>query len=57
MCGDCVLPVNPFCADSEAVDAAAGGAACFKNGSIVTEALSGRAAVLIVKLQEGNKFP
>lgn len=42
LCGDCVPFVIPFCGDSEVTDAAAGGAVCFKNGSIVMEAPSGK---------------
>lgn len=30
LCGDCVLYVNPFCADRDVRDAASGGAACSK---------------------------
>lgn len=50
LCGDCVLLVNPFCADSEATDAAAGGAAYFKNGSIVADMPSGSSGVVIVEI-------
>lgn len=50
LCGDYVLYVNPYCADLTAKDAAAGGAACFKNGSIVKEAPSGESGILIVEL-------
>lgn len=50
LCGDCVLFVNPFCADPGVTDAAAGGAACFENGSIVMEAPSGKSGILIVEI-------
>lgn len=50
LCGNCVLLVNPFCADTEATDAAAGGAVCFKNGSILAEAPAGKSGVLIVEI-------
>lgn len=50
LCGDCVLFVNPFCADPDVTDAAAGGAAYFKNGSIVMEAPSGKSGILTVKI-------
>ena len=50
LCGDRVLLVNPFCADSETTDVAAGGAAYFKNGNIVVDALSGENGVLVVEM-------
>lgn len=50
LCGDCVLLVNPFCADPGATNAAAGGAAWFKNGSIAAESPCGRSGVLIVEI-------
>lgn len=50
LCGDCVLLVNPFCADPGVTDAAAGGAACFKNGSIVAELPSGQSGYLTVEV-------
>lgn len=50
LCGDCVLLVNPFCADPGVVGAAAGGAAWFQNGSIVEEAPSGKSGMLIVEI-------
>lgn len=50
LCGNRVLLVNPFCADSEVTDAAAGGAAHFENGNIVKEAPSGKSGILIVEI-------
>lgn len=50
LCGDRVLLVNPFCADPEGSDAAAGGAAYFQNGSIMKEAPSGKSGILIVEI-------
>lgn len=50
LCGDCVLFVNPFCADPDVTDAAAGGAVYFKNGSIVMEAPSGKSGILTVEI-------
>lgn len=50
LCGDCVLFVNPYCADPEVTDAAAGGAACFRKGSIAEEMPSGRSGILIVRV-------
>lgn len=50
LCGDHVLLVNPFCADPEVTDAAAGGAAYFKNGQIVVEMTSGNSGALIVEI-------
>lgn len=50
LCGACVLLVNPFCTDPGVTDAAAGGAACFKNGSIVAELPSGQSGYLTVEV-------
>lgn len=50
LCGDCVLLVNPYCADADESDAAAGGAACFKSGSIVAEMPSGNSEILTVEV-------
>lgn len=50
LCGDCVLLTNPYCADTEIGDAAAGGAAYFKNGSIAEEKPSGKSGILIVEV-------
>ena len=50
LCGDCVLLVNPYCADAEETGVAAGGAAYFKNGSIVAEMPSGSSGVVIVEI-------
>lgn len=50
ICGKTVLLVNPFCADPEAVDCAAGGAAVFQNGEIVAELPAGQAGCLMFEL-------
>lgn len=50
VCGDCVLLVNPYCADAEETDAAAGGVAYFKNGSIAAEMPSGNNGAIIVEI-------
>lgn len=49
-CGDCVLFVNPFCADSNVTDAATGGAVHFQKGIIAEEAPAGKSGVLIVEI-------
>ncbi len=49
-CGDIVLCVNPFCADSKVNDSAAGGAVCFKEGKITDELPAGKIGVLVVDL-------
>lgn len=41
LCGDHVLLVNPFCADSCKADCVAGGAVYFKSGAIAEERLLG----------------
>jgi len=50
LCGECVLLVNPFCADPDAVGCAAGGAVYFRNGSIVKELPAGKSGILIVEV-------
>ena len=50
LCSDSILLVNPFCADTGITDAAAGGAAYFKNGNIIEEIPSGQSGILIVEL-------
>ena len=50
LCGDCVLLVNPYCADSEETDAAAGGVAYFKNGSISANMPVGNSGAIIVEI-------
>ena len=50
LCGKCVLLVNPFCADADAVDAASGGAVHFENGKIVAELPAGTIGHMIVEL-------
>lgn len=50
LCGDCVLLVNPYCADAEETDAAAGGVVYFKQGSIVADMPSGNSGAIIVEI-------
>ena len=50
LCGDCVLLVNPFCADADAMDSATGGAAYFQKGVIAAEIPSGHSEILIVEI-------
>ncbi len=50
LCGDCVHLVNPYCADAEGTDAAAGGSACFENGNIVADLPSGNSGMIIVEI-------
>ena len=50
LCGDCVLLVNPYCADPEASDAAAGGVVHFKNGIIAADMPSGNSGAIIVEI-------
>ena len=50
LCGDCVLLVNPFCADVDATDAATGGAVCFRNGGIATEIPAGNSEMMFVEV-------
>ena len=50
LCGDCVLLVNPYCADAEETDASEGGAAFFRNGSIVSELPAGNCGTMIVEV-------
>lgn len=50
LCGDCVLFVNPYCADVDVSDSAAGGAACFKNGIIAAEMPCGSSGTIIVEV-------
>lgn len=50
ICGKTVLLVNPFCADPEAVDCAAGGAAVFQKGGIVAELPAGQAGCLMFEM-------
>lgn len=47
LCGDCVLLVNPFCADPGAADAASGACIHFQDGKIKTERPAGSAGTLI----------
>ena len=48
--GDCVLLVNPYCADPDAPDVASGGLAYFRNGSIVSELSAGNSGTMIVEV-------
>lgn len=50
LCGDCVLLVNPYCADADVTGAAAGSAACFKGGRIAAEMPSGQSGMIIVEI-------
>ncbi len=50
LCADCILLVNPFCADADATDAATGGAVHFQNGSIVTQIPSGDSGIMIAEV-------
>lgn len=50
LCGERVLLVNPFCADMDVTDAAAGGVAYFHNGRIAAEKPSGNSEILIVEV-------
>lgn len=48
LCGRRVLLVNPYCADPDADNMAAGGAAWFENGEIVEEMPAGQRGILVV---------
>ena len=50
LCGDCVLLVNPYCADATETDAAAGGVVYFKNVSISADMSSGNSGIIIVEI-------
>jgi len=50
LCGDCVLLVNPYCADAEEADAAAGGVAYFKKGCIAADMPAGNSGAIIVEI-------
>lgn len=50
LCGGCVLLVNPYCADAAENDAAAGGAACFKNGSVIVDVPAGDGGIQFVEV-------
>ena len=50
LCGDCVLLVNPCCADPDAPDVASGGLAYFRNGRIVSELSAGNSGTMIVEV-------
>ena len=47
LCGNCVLLVNPFCADDDAADCAVGSGVHFENGAIIAEHPSGTPGVVI----------
>lgn len=51
-CGKLVLYVNPYCADANVTDAAAGGAACFQSGTIVKETPAGKSGILMVEIEK-----
>lgn len=50
LCGDCVLLVNPFCADEGAVDLAVGSGVHFGPGRIIAEHPAGAPGVLIAQV-------
>ena len=50
LCGDCVLLVNPYCADTEETDAAAGGVVYFKHGSVAADMPVGNSGAIIVEI-------
>ena len=49
--GDCVLYVNPYCADTHVKDAATGGAAWLQRGGIIAEQPAGKPGVLIISTE------
>ena len=49
LCGDCVLLVNPYCADEED-GAAPGGGVCFRHGSIAADMPAGNRGTIIVEV-------
>lgn len=51
LCGKDVLLVNPFCADPDAVDCAAGAGVHFRDGKIVAESPSGGPGLLYVEVE------
>lgn len=50
LCGECVLLVNPYCADTAETDAAAGGVIYFKHGSVAADMPSGNRGAIIVEI-------
>lgn len=50
LCGRDVVLVNPFCADEDARDCAAGGCIHFRGGEIAAERLAGSAGICIVNI-------
>ena len=50
LCGNCVLLVNPFCADDGAENCAVGSGVHFWNGAIIAEHPAGNPGVLIVEV-------
>lgn len=50
LCGNDVLLVNPFCADSGETQAAAGGAAHFRAGQLAEASPAGKSGILIVEI-------
>ena len=49
-CGKRVLLINPYCADENAADAAAGGAVDFRNGKIQAELPAGNSGMLMINV-------
>lgn len=49
-CGRRVLLINPYCADENAADAAAGGAVDFRDGKIQAELPAGNSGMLMINV-------
>lgn len=49
-CGKRVLLINPYCADENAADAAAGGAVDFRDGKIQAELPAGNSGMLMINV-------
>ena len=50
LCGNCVLLINPFCADDGAAKCAVGAGVHFENGTIIAEHPAGRPGVVITEV-------
>ncbi len=50
LCGDCVLLVNPYCADAEETDVASGGAAWFQCGGIAADMPVGNSGTIVAEI-------
>ncbi len=55
LCGKDVFLVNPYCADPDADDYAAGAGVYFCDGKIIAEHPAGTAGILVVDIDCGNK--